>query len=89
MYKDGRSKLYITLGDTDVTVEEEYTLQDFSAIVGTLGGSIGIFLGWSLLDLTKLAGEAIHKAKEVRRRVAAAASAKIFLTRQAGTDSFE
>ncbi len=48
------SSLYVWLENSDIIVEEEYTLQDFSAIVATLGGSIGIFLGWSLLDLCRL-----------------------------------
>ncbi len=50
------SQLFLSLDTTDVTYEEEYTLQDFSGIVATLGGSIGIFLGWSLFDLFKTAG---------------------------------
>ncbi len=62
VYPDARAKVSIALADTTVTVEEEYTLQDFTAIVATLGGSIGIFLGWSLLDLTKIIAVVIDKA---------------------------
>ncbi len=53
--------LYVSLGNTDVTVQREYTLQDFYAIVATLGGSIGIFIGWSLYDLAKLLARGIER----------------------------
>ncbi len=46
--------LLVALSDTDITMEEDYTLQDFYAIVVTLGGSIGIFIGWSFYELVKL-----------------------------------
>ncbi len=52
-----QAHLFVGLSDTDITIEEDYALQDFSAIVATLGGSIGIFVGWSLYDLAKLVAE--------------------------------
>ncbi len=55
------ANLFVSLGNTDVTVEKEYTLQDFYAIVATLGGSVGIFVGWSLYDLAKLLARGIEK----------------------------
>ena len=51
IYTDRISYMHVSLDTLDVTVEEEYVLQDFFAIVATLGGSVGIFLGWSLFDL--------------------------------------
>ncbi len=45
--------MFVTLGNTDIIIEEEYNLQDFAAVIATLGGSVGIFLGWSLFDLIK------------------------------------
>ncbi len=48
------ARTYVMLDNTDIVIEEEYTLQDFSAIVATLGGSVGIFLGWSLLDGSRM-----------------------------------
>ncbi len=50
IYTDRISYMHVSLDTLDVTVEE-YVLQDFFAIVATLGGSVGIFLGWSLFDL--------------------------------------
>jgi hypothetical protein len=37
----------------DIRVEqlEEYVLFDFNAIIGTVGGSLGLFLGLSFADL--------------------------------------
>lgn len=84
IYYDRRAILYVTMGNTDITIEEDYTLQvsreksfsaekvhkkkrplqDFVAVVATLGGSVGIFLGWSLLDLVKLVTENGHKLKD-------------------------
>ena len=38
----------------DIRVEKlvEYVLFDFNAIIGTVGGSLGLFLGLSFADLT-------------------------------------
>ena len=33
-----------------VKVEEEYVVYSFSGIVGTVGGSLGLFIGFSFLD---------------------------------------
>ena len=33
-----------------VKVEEEYIVYSFSGIVGTVGGSLGLFVGFSFLD---------------------------------------
>ncbi len=53
-YVGERSDVYINFDNTEVTVEEEYTLQDVYAMVATVGGSVGIFLGWSALDLARI-----------------------------------
>lgn len=51
--KPDMATMFMTLGNTDIIIEEDYNLQDFVAIIATLGGSVGIFLGWSLFDLIK------------------------------------
>jgi len=38
---------------TDVTIIEEVLLFDFAAIVAAVGGSLGLFIGFSFLDLFK------------------------------------
>ena len=38
-----------------VKVEEEYVVYSFSGIVGTVGGSLGLFIGFSFLDCLFLA----------------------------------
>ncbi len=58
--------LFVGLSDTDITVEEDYTLQDFYAIVATLGGSIGIFIGWSFYDVAKLVAEWMGRLTIIR-----------------------
>ena len=35
-------------------VEEEYLVYNFSGIVGTVGGSLGLFIGFSFLDFMLL-----------------------------------
>ncbi len=61
VYMTEKSDLYITLANTDILHEVEYQLQDIYAMVATIGGSIGIFLGWSLYDLSKAMAQGIQK----------------------------
>ena len=42
--------LYFYWDNLDVLVEEEYLLMDWNAIVAAIGGSLGLFLGFSCLD---------------------------------------
>jgi len=52
-FKDMNSnltELYFTWDHLDVLIEEEYLLMDFNAIVAAIGGSLGLFLGFSCLD---------------------------------------
>ena len=41
---------YMFFRDAKVQVQHEYVLFDFPAIVGSVGGSLGLFLGFSVLD---------------------------------------
>ncbi len=50
----GQSLVYLYFETTDVLVEEEKNLMDLSALVPAIGGSVGIFLGWSFHDLARL-----------------------------------
>ena len=45
-----KSLVYSMYPDTHVIVEEEYLVFDFGAIVATVGGSLGLFLGFSCLQ---------------------------------------
>ncbi len=49
----GLTTVYLYFDTVDVDVEEEKKLMDISALVPAIGGSVGIFLGWSFLDLAK------------------------------------
>ncbi len=44
------TELYFYWDNLDVLVEEEYLLMDLNAIVAAIGGSLGLFLGFSCLD---------------------------------------
>ena len=53
----GRSVAYLYYRTTDVVAEREVELMDRAALVSAVGGCVGIFLGWSILDLAKLSRE--------------------------------
>jgi hypothetical protein len=44
------TELFIYWDTLEVSIEEEYLLFDFNAIVSAVGGSLGLFLGFSCLD---------------------------------------
>ena len=44
------NRLWLKLEGPDITVHEEYVVYDFNGIVGTVGGSLGLFIGFSVLD---------------------------------------
>ena len=40
----------ITIRNSETVVEEEYWIYDFNGIVGMVGGSLGLFIGFSFLQ---------------------------------------
>ena len=40
----------VKIDNSEVTVQEEYKVYDFNGILGTVGGSLGLFVGFSFLD---------------------------------------
>ena len=46
-----RQTLNIRIDAKEITVYEEYVVYDFNGIVGTVGGSLGLFVGFSFLDI--------------------------------------
>ena len=42
--------LEVMIDRQEVTVYEEYKVYDFNGIVGSVGGSLGLFIGFSFLD---------------------------------------
>jgi len=42
------------MGTTDISLIEEILLFDFSSIVAGVGGSLGLFIGFSFLDLFRV-----------------------------------
>jgi hypothetical protein len=55
-----KSRVYINLvyRTTYVTINEEYLVYDFSSFIGSVGGSLGLFIGFSYFDF----GNVIIKA---------------------------
>ncbi len=49
----GTGTVYLFYDSRDMTISEEYKLLDLGILLSTLGGFIGMFLGWSLLDVAK------------------------------------
>ena len=42
--------VYINLRTSEILIEEEYRIYDLSGIIGTVGGSLGLFIGFSFLQ---------------------------------------
>ena len=51
--EDNQALMYVYYESKKVIEEKEYLLLDFNAIVGTIGGSLGMFIGISMLDVIK------------------------------------
>ena len=51
--RDQQNQLVFYMESMDVTIEEEYQLLDIFAVTAAIGGSIGIFIGWSCMDLVR------------------------------------
>lgn len=47
---ESMSELYLQWNDNFVSMQEEYLLMDFNAILSAIGGSLGLFLGFSCLQ---------------------------------------
>ena len=46
--------LDIKIEGKEITIHEEYVVYDFNGIVGMVGGSLGLFLGFSFFDVILL-----------------------------------
>ena len=62
--EENTSEIYIQWEDININVQEEYELMDLNAILSAVGGSLGLFLGFSclqvLLQLLQKLEEAFH-----------------------------
>ncbi len=45
----------------EITILQEYKLMDLGTLLSTLGGLIGMFLGWSLLDIARFLCHTLNK----------------------------
>ena len=45
-----RTGFWVYLTTPNILVYENYAVYDFSGIVGTVGGSLGLFIGFSFMD---------------------------------------
>ncbi len=48
-----KTSIWLAYSTTDVVVIEDVLLFDFAGIVSAVGGSLGLFIGFSFLDLFK------------------------------------
>ena len=49
--KDYPHWLEVMIDQREVKVEEDYEVYDFNGILGSVGGSLGLFIGFSFLDM--------------------------------------
>ena len=50
LLNDYGTGLFIQLTSPQIRVNKKYEVYDFSGIVGTVGGSLGLFIGFSFMD---------------------------------------
>ena len=41
---------YVLLSSPEIKVNKKYAVYDFNGIVGTVGGSLGLFVGFSVME---------------------------------------
>ena len=57
--------IYTVIRTSEIVVEEEYMVYDFNGIVGTVGGSLGLFVGFSFLQcMLYILGSLHNKSKK-------------------------
>ncbi len=56
-----RTFIYLYYHTTKVMVYEDYLLFDFGSIVSAVGGSLGLFLGFSCWQMVKTASSALNR----------------------------
>ncbi len=49
--------IFVGIGTNDVNIMEEYLVYDFNNIVSSVGGSLGLFLGFSCLEVCRKASK--------------------------------
>lgn len=57
----GSETVFVYFTTLDVTTEEQRPLLDLPTLVATVGGTIGMFLGWSILDATRAVSTWLHQ----------------------------
>ena len=55
------SAFYLYLEDTSIEREEEFWVFDMNALINGIGEVLGIFIGWSFLDIIEMIIIAIKK----------------------------
>ena len=46
----GTHRIYVEYSNRDVNIENQVPLVDFNAFVSAVGGAMGLFLGFSIID---------------------------------------
>ncbi len=61
LLKEGMSEVYLYYESLEVVFAEEYALLDVGTLFSTLGGIIGMFLGWSALHVVTILCQALER----------------------------
>ena len=60
-YRKDFMKFFADVGTNDIVIMEEYLVYDFNDIVSSVGGSLGLFLGFSCLEVCRVASKMVTK----------------------------
>ena len=63
-YRRDFLKVFVEVGSNDVTIMEEYLVYDFNDIVSSVGGSLGLFLGFSCLEACRMASKMLSRKRK-------------------------
>lgn len=45
--------IFLTLSSSEILVQQEVRMYDINTIIGSIGGSLGLFIGFSFLQCSK------------------------------------
>ena len=48
--EQNKTGLWVLLSSPEIKVNKKYAVYDFNGIVGTVGGSLGLFVGFSVME---------------------------------------
>ncbi len=66
-YRQDALKLFVDIGTNEVVILEEYLVYDFNDIVSSVGGSLGLFLGFSCLEVCRVASRMMSQKRATKK----------------------